>query len=602
MVDSRDFEKSECRTYDELKPEFEKFARGSKMSYKDWIAERDRCRKDLFYLGRDILKKDWVESPHKTYCSYFVQKNFDGAYRADYGLAEVHAAIGRQTRFDSEGNPTKEMLLLAPRGSYKSTVDGVDCVQWLLNCPDIRILIITGEFKLGQAFLFEIKQYFAKREGQKPTQFHRLFPEYIIDEREGNSDQPLVCPARRLVGQKEPSIWVNSITANLSGWHCDIKKNDDPVTDENSTSATEREKINKKIRNSNNLCDQWGFRDNIGTPYEDGDYYHERIKAMKQGVPMVYANHSAWIVKPGFEYLPLKQLHENMVDLLFPEKLSFTALRLTLLEDEQLFRRQQLCEVGSNPDTITFDPEVLRAHILMPTYIPPTGCETFITWDWATSTARTADFSCGAVCQIGKEKGIIVADMNYGRWKPSDLAFQIVKTAMQYHPKVTLIEKMPGSEFLQMEVARVCRQCDFVMNIWWREPDRMNDAKARRIKGLQTLLNNDRLWFMGGPWNDELFYQLERYTGEKANRGRKDDLPDALSMVQFFIPGETEPARVKSESELEAELKAEHARLMRGYYDRMFKKEVPVPKPQDDAAVTAPSGLPDIFGGNGMHI
>lgn len=605
MADFRDYPKSECRTYSELHHSFMEVGRPLKLDFQGWLDERDRCRKDLFYLGTEILGKNWYEKPHREYCSFFVQKNFDGTYHEGYNLDDVHNAIGKQER-------EKEMLLLAPRGSYKSTVDGVDVVQWLLNCPDIRILVLTGELSLAQAFLYEIKQYFTKRESHKHTRFQRLFPEYILTERAGNNDQPLLCPARNLI-QKEPSVWVNSIPANLSGWHCDILKGDDVVTDENSASVTQREKINKKFRNARNLVDQWGFKDNIGTPYEDGDWYHERLK-VKDTAPMLYGNYSAWTVKPGFEFVPLKQLHEQDVTLLFPEKLSFVALRLSLMEDEQLFRRQQLCEVGSNPDTVTFTEEALKSHLLMPDTLQSLNPivvpgDVYILWDWATSTARTADFSCGSVCRImppdAKYKGVVLEHMNFGRWKPSDLAFQIVQTAMQYRPKMVLIEKMQGSELLQLEVGRVSNQCDFPLNIWWKEPEKMGDAKARRIKGLQTLLNDDRLWFVSAPWNDELFYQLQRFTGERSNRGRKDDLPDSLSMIQYFLPLELKGGvqRVKTPDEEAAELLAEHNKLMRGYYDRMFssasKPTLATVSPEPSAV---PAGLPDVFGGNGMRL
>ena len=54
------------------------------------------------------------------------------------------------------------------------------------------------------------------------------------------------------------------------------------------------------------------------------------------------------------------------------------------------------------------------------------------------------------------------------------------------------------------------------------------------------MLKNDRLWFVQGPWIDETFSQLMRYTGEKKNRGRKDDIPDAISMLQIFLPAEAQ--------------------------------------------------------------
>ena len=40
------------------------------------------------------------------------------------------------------------------------TIDSVDCVSWLINVPDIRILLLAGEKKLAASFFGGIKSYF----------------------------------------------------------------------------------------------------------------------------------------------------------------------------------------------------------------------------------------------------------------------------------------------------------------------------------------------------------------------------------------------------------------------------------------------------------
>ena len=169
---------------------------GRVRTFEQWLGLRDVARKSLYWLGKKVFKKDLEPRTHSIVCDQFVQKRFDGVYHDGYTLGEVHKAIDRQERYDEHGNPTKEMLLLDPRGFFKTTLDGIDCVQWLLNVPDIRIMILTAEYSLAVSFMLEIKGYFYQSEDSDPTDFHLLFPEYVVTGVDGTSEKPLVSPAR----------------------------------------------------------------------------------------------------------------------------------------------------------------------------------------------------------------------------------------------------------------------------------------------------------------------------------------------------------------------------------------------------------------------
>jgi predicted phage terminase large subunit-like protein len=535
-----------------------------------WLEYRDKARKDLFWLGKLILRKDLTHC-HVTPCRHlFVQKNFDGAYHEDYTIGEVHQAIDRQPR-------EKDMLWLDPRGAFKSTLDGIDCVQWLLNCPDIRILILTGEYKLALAFMSEIKGYFYRPEKTDPTLLQQLFPEYILSGKTGTSDQPLECPARVHV-QKEPSLWVNAIVANLSGWHCDVRKMDDVVTDENSNSVDARGpegKLKMKIDGTDNLVDEWGFTDSVGTRYYTDDYYGERIKAASgPDAPLRYLCRACWTVKPGFESVPLLSIKAEMVDLLFPEKLSFKSLRQKLSKNQIMFRCQQLNEPAGDLDAITFSEDVLRAHIVPKA---PEAGKKFIAWDTSYARESTADYSAG-VCGMVVTTDDNVSELHlveviYGKWKPSELAFQIIQFELKHRPTSTLIEEMNGSEFLKVKLQELAMQRQAPLNITWKKVSTAADAKRNRIKSLETLLNDDRLFFVSGAWIDETFSQFLRYTGERKNKGRKDDIPDAIAYLQFFVPSTANNEELKS-----AEYEREQRAKAKAAYDRIFTPaSVPVP-------------------------
>jgi phage terminase large subunit-like protein len=553
---------------------------GMPRSFEEWLQLRDQARKDLFWLGKEVLKKDLVSTTHQIVCDQFVQKNFDGVFKEGYTLGDVHKAIDNQVRFDADGEATKEMLLLDPRGFFKSTIDGIDCIQWMLNVPDIRILILTGEYKLAVAFMKEIKGYLYIAKGEDPKDIHLLFPEYVLRGVTGTSKEPFVISCRKH-NQKEPTLWVNSIDSNLSGWHCDVKKGDDVITDENCNTKDAREALKKKFDGTNNLLDGWGFSDNLGTRYfgdPDPDWYGSRLKSVAEGNPLKYFCRACWTVRPEFSEVPLKELTQDMVVLHFPEKSkdAFKDLRKKLLEDESQFRCQQLNEpAGSdkdNPFKVQFGEDILRRHLYQKEAAPQIG-DIYICWDWALTANKRSDYSAGVVGRVYKRAdgrhGLVILEVACDKWTSSELALQIISLNKKWNPKKTLIENSPGAEWLKSELHRLAPVFGVTLDIFWKPPSLQENAKRNRVKGLETLLKEDLLWFVIGHWIDQTFKQLQDYTGEKKNKGRKDDIPDAMSYfhVAFFPLSsmnqkDAEEAKVLIKEEKEkAQQKAQYERI-----------------------------------------
>jgi len=564
-----------------------------------WLDLRDRARKDLFWLGR-LLGWGWYRSVHQITCDQFVKKNFggpwlnldgtedktrpavDSMYFEDYKLKDFHDALDVQERFDESGVPTKEMMLLDSRGFYKSTIDGVDATQWLLACPDIRILIITGEYKLALSFLLEIKGYFCLAEGQDPTAFHLLFPEYVVTGVDGTSKEPLFSPAR-IITQRQGSIWVNSIVANISGWHCDIKKGDDVVTNANSNTEETREKIKKDYDGTDDLLDPHGFSDHIGTRYFTNDWYGTRLTPQEGEssiAPIKYHCRGAWTVKPEFAEVPIMQLTEGMVNLHFPQKWTFNKLRRLLLKKgEREFKNQQLNQPTDAAEDsgfkISFTESDLRAHMYQREAAPKAG-DIYIVWDWALSDKKTSDYSVGVVARLYKndanEWAFVILEIVYDKWKHSELAFQIVALSKRWGPKVTMIEQSNAADFLSEEIKRVGQRFGYQPYIYWKQPSRQENAKRNRIKSIELLLAEHRLHFVLGPWIDETIKQFVLYTGEKKNKGRKDDIPDAISYLLYILPAEARPLVENIDPEEEKRLAEEQDKNYRKarHYEAYF--------------------------------
>lgn len=590
------------------------------VSFQRWLDLRDKARKDLYWLCK-LLGKDLYPDVHQVICDQFVQKNFDGVYHPGYTLKNFHDGIDRQQRYDINGIPTKEMMLLDSRGFYKSTINGIDCVQWLVNCPDIQIFILTGEYKLAVQFLQEIKEYFYLASGGEPSAFQLLFPEYVLMGVAGRSKQPLRCPAK-VLKQKGNSVWVNAIVANLSGWHCDIKKGDDIVTDENSNTQDARESIRIKYDGTDDLLNPYGFSDHIGTRYFTDDWYGTRLMPDKESgevSPVKYFKRGCWVVKPEYQKIPLTLLIEDMVTLTFPQVATFKKLRNKLLKKGvKFFKNQQLNEPSDAKEdsgfVVHFEEEVLRAHCRPKEAVPKIG-RIFICWDWALSDKKTSDFSVGVVGLIyQKEDGqyaIFVLEIVYDKWKDSELVRQIIALYKKWNPEKVIIEASNGIDLLKTAIMHASYKLGVpeIMNsgvIYWKPVDTSSNAKKNRVKSVEILLDDDRFDIVNGNWIDETIKQLTQYTGEKSTASRKDDIPDALGHLVEVLP---KTALSKTSNPVDVEREIEKQRLeeeRKAAYQRLFGNRFPQQNKQESVATPPPPDprramLNRLFGGNGMR-
>jgi hypothetical protein len=534
------------------------------LTFQEWLFFRDKGRRDLYWLA-NLLGKSLFHDSHQMICDMFVKKDFHGKYYPEFDRHTVSTIIRDQKRASSDGEATRTAMIFAPRGGWKSTIDGIDATQWMLNAPDVRIMIITAFRDLSKQFLKEIKGYFYLPPRGEPSNFQLLYPEYILTGVDGRSREPIECPAAVLTS-KEPHVWITSMESSITGKRCDIAKLDDIVDPKNSTDEIMRQALAEKVNGALDLVEPWGFIDIIGTRYFTDDYYGTRMSPDEDGLvaPFSLLSISAWYPKPQFleEYQELleqpngmSKVTEDMVDLWFPFKLDFATLRRKLLEKkernstniqkERSFRNQQL-NIATDPMETTdlvvhFSKDVLRSHTYGPSAAPQTG-ETIVTVDWAYSENKTSDYSVlAAQLRHTRDDGteeLIVKDIDYDKWKSSDLALRIVLFLRKHNPNRTFIEKALGADLLLLAMrANAMRyNClDVLDRIKWVETGNTKDAKANRIKTLEILLADDRLHFISGPWIDELYRQFERFTGE-TKKGRKDDIPDCISIATRTLP------------------------------------------------------------------
>jgi|SRR5579859_1311178 len=582
------------------------------LHFDQWLRARDKARKDLYWLGKTVFGCDFMPNTHQVVCDQFVQKDFDGVYKKGYGLKDFQVAMARQNRVpriwmdtgsyepktlddfgkyitipseqDNQTNYARTMILMDPRGFFKSTIDGIDCVQWIINCPDVRILIMAGVYKLAIQFLQGIKRRFYLPRGIAPSAFHALFPEYIIRGIDGDSKEPFVT-STRVHESLDPTLGVISVGSSLSGFHCDVLKFDDVVTDENCNTLETREALHEKADGSQNLLMPWGWTDIIGTRYFPDDYYGLKLAKHEEDPeehPLKFFRRACWDVKLGYEDVVLRDLTEEMVTLTFPEHADFKSLRKKLKDNEKLFRCQQLNEPVWNDDgfKVQFTEDALKSHIMSAVDATKKFGETYITGDLSKTTNKYSDFSCLVAARtFRKEDGtiaIVILEVRWDRWTQSQQAYELAAFNHKWMPKTIVIEDTGGLELLKREVqTQSSRHYGMtISNIYWKPVENNRDAKKNRVKSLEILLKKDQLYFADGPWIDETFKQFINFTGKKSGPTKKDDIPDAASFLPRFLPSTQVVLTSKELAEKAQMEEAEYKRqVIMGNYKRIFGSE-----------------------------
>lgn len=572
------------------------------LHFPEWLLARDQARKDLYWFGKEVIGLDFEPHVHKITCEQFVQKDFDGVFREGFSRQDMHNAFKSQSRVpkiwldlkEYEYDPANKaalleqdfgkyvpdpnyvnvlanwartMILLDPRGFFKSYTDVVDCLQWLINIPDVRILIVSGVKKRSEEFLQLLKGYMYLPKSVPPGAFHLLFPEYVLRGVDGTSGEDLYLSDINLVHYPSPSasVGTTSVGSSKAGGHCDILKFDDIVTETNCLTDDTRESILQKADSTTNLLMPWGWHDIIGTRYFEDDYYG-RTKAKNEESPeefnLKYFQRACWSVKPEFRHIEAKslfELTEDMVVLTFPEHADFKNLRAKLRKNEKEFRCQQLNQPVWGNENPTFPRALLESRFK--SYAESVGKpgDVLGAIDLAKEDKKFSDFTCLAVGKIveeaipstqpqdtsslfspweqGKRWVLIVLDVEFGKWSQSEIAYRIAKMNDKWRPKRWKAEDNGGLESFKEKIIKVSKD-DFGHwpNIHWEVPSNQYNAKVNRIKGMEILLRDARMWFMVNPWNSDVFTQLERYVGQKSSRTVKDDVPDCLSMLASALP------------------------------------------------------------------
>lgn len=517
----------------------------SELSERERQELRWRAQTDLFFLGRDILHYDLEEQPHRQMCDFLVAK-------------DPRKTIGEQSEI-------KERQELLSRGTFKSTINVIDSVQWIICFPDIRILCLTGEQGLSAAFHEELKNTFTIQQ-EEPSDFQILFPEFCIPAGTREASGDFITPARRRF-RKEPTFWSSSIVSRLPGWHCDVLKLDDVVNPENSENAEQREKVIRRVNMARKLRDPGGYIDVIGTPYDVEDYYsYQRQHASKK--TFVFISHAAWGVKAEARGKELTALAETDVEsYYFPARLDWAYLKNELDNDPESFASQYLLDATKKVGAIVkFTDEILDAAEV-PWQSVSVFSSYYAIWDLAYgvegSVKNKPCLTAGAIEAKDSQGRLTTVELIAGYYGAHEIAPQIVDAAVRHPLQYTGIEDAPGVRWLEPQIQEEAKRRGLgTLTIVWIPVDHTENAKRKRIALVPGLMHDKRMLISDACINkDFLREQLSRYTGRPKT---PMDVADVLGLAAVHLGNYTPAAQPEmTQEEYEGNCKIIRDRAMR---------------------------------------
>jgi phage terminase large subunit-like protein len=411
----------------------------------------------------------------------------------------------------AEQDEIKERFINDPRGHFKTTIaDVADSVQWILCFPTIRILTMTGKRELAEMVLKQTKEHF-----QFNDKLRQLFPELCpkkVDDF-GNTTEFTV-PRKGNV--KEPTMLISSGGSVKAGFHFDIIKCDDLVHEENVGTAEQVAKTIDTWNYTTPLLEPYGYRDTIGTRYDHSDLYG----FLEENRPdvAVFKRAAGRLTEDG-----------RITDLLFPER--FT---------EKWLLQQRASRIPtSSPVSTSIVPrwEARRTsakNSSNPTPFLPRMCSAvvtlFICWDLGFSQKQFADFSVGAVGMFDGMGRCFILDLCVGRFGSWELIENFFKLLIKWKPSRVAIEEAAGSPLLAPALERRAHDLRMSLPLDWLPAGNQKARKVTAIAGLQSLLKQDKLYFVAGlPHYDEMVKQFVRFPKYK-----HDDIPDSVSMLMHY--------------------------------------------------------------------
>lgn len=491
------------------------------------------CKTDLFYLCKYILGYDkMTEATHGELCriaqslapNQVLQTTppshpHDPVRREKYEISPTTDVDNIKNTPDtpekklehdvtsSEFDPAKNFfLLLMPRGTFKSSVVTIGLsIQFILNDPDIRILIDSETFGKSKAFLAEIKGHL--QENQKLREvYSTLYGSYPDSRRKDDlwKDSELNISARKRP-RKEPTLSCAGVDIPKTGMHYDLIVGDDWHSERNVTNKDQIEQVVDHYKLALSLIDPGKPLIIIGTRWDYNDVYQHII------------DHSA-----KYFNIFIKRAYNDDGSLFFPEVLTEDALDLRRQEQGSYIFS---CQYMNNPvdnETATFK----RSQIVR------------IGWEevkdrpfnWYLSVDPSyegvySDYAAFVLVGVDHMGDLYVRHILRQKMTYADIITNMFDLYTRFNPRQILLETVATQKSIVYELNNEQKRRGGWLPVTIISS--RQKSKEERIRGLAPKYEYGRIFHIKEcPQLEEFEYELLHFP-----KGQHDDIIDALASV-----------------------------------------------------------------------
>lgn len=498
-----------------------------------YLADRERGRTDLLWLCREVLgyrdirgaDEGWEDLANIA-AGENHQALLDGLHKfsgrveiADLETMSVVSSIERVAMYDqSEPDGLRNFLALFPRDHLKTSIITIaHTTQWILNYPDVRILLSFSSGDHGDRIMTALLGHFRYN-----ANFRFWYPEFCPaakSARDFGSLQSFIVPNRtRQI--TEPTVMAVSVGKMIAGTHQDVHKHSDLVDKENVKTPAGIRDVTDHFKYTDPLlarvAGEQGWRDVEGTPYDYSDLYGH-IKDTEAALPI---ERRTWrIVERA------AQVHATTGKTLWPHRYSWPSLEkirdlVGLYIFEAQYNMRCIAPEGglATREQIRF---ISRARVreLMPQYRIHTTVD----------LAGLEEKADGAFCALTTcgflDSGYIhVIDIRHGHFTPFQVIWHFFDIHARYRPRDFKMEKNHHAQVIEPFLRQEMTRRNVYLNVLNIPRDGLA-SKDNRISGLQSYFAAKRILFVDDlPCDGHLIMEITRF-----NKYKYNDILDALS-------------------------------------------------------------------------
>lgn len=373
----------------------------------------DELKTSLFYFDKMILNyNDLAENVHLELCEFI-----------DERYIEPNENVIK---------PFKLMLL--PRGSFKSSAVTVGFVVYsIINNPDIRILIANEKLDNAKRFLSEIKGHFEAN--QKITNYYGNYVSKF-----GWREDSIVV-SQRTKNLKEPTVSCAGVEVVKVGMHYDLIIMDDLVSDLNTGTREQMDKVKDFYRLALSLLEPNGKIIVIGTRWHYDDLYAHLMENESHR----FNKYIRGAYNPdGSLWFPQRLTKEFLDDQRLSQRGYIFAcqyLNNPIDDEEAIFKKSWIKYFSLRTDGTLVPQEEQETHLdkAKKTKYKINECNVFIHIDPATSEQKWSDYTGIVVTAVDPEENVYVLEAERKKIILPDLIKHIFKLYDKYSPNVRKI-------------------------------------------------------------------------------------------------------------------------------------------------------------------